>query len=312
LLGLVRAILDEGLENRDFINARVKNFDAFAKSLEPYTVERCAELCHIKPDQLRQAARQIAQSPNFLILYGREAMFAQQNDVAVARALIALLLITGHVGRANNGLVALYPHNNSTGAFDMGILPDGGVGRARVERRGLSAREMQAGKVRALYVMACDPAADGDFVKPEFLVVQDVFLTETAKLADVVLPAQSFAERDGTFTNTERRVQLFRAALKPVGESKPDSRLVDHRGNRQAIGCWFGDVELCNRRSRDGRDRGDGAALPRNDVRRARGKRQTAASARGAGESQQRTDVDCNGRVGKYFEWQSVGECGGA
>ena len=240
VLGLVRAILDERLENRDFINARVKNFDAFAKSLEPYTVERCAELCRVKPEKIREAARQIAQSPNFLVLYGREAMFAQQNDVAVARALIALLLITGHVGRANNGLVALYPHNNSTGAFDMGILPDGGVGRARVERRGLSAREMLAGKVRALYVMACDPAADGNFVKPEFLIVQDLFLTETAKLADVVLPAQSFAERDGTFTNTERRVQLFRAALKPVGESKPDWWIIAEIAKRfdAGSGTW--------------------------------------------------------------------------
>jgi NADH-quinone oxidoreductase subunit G len=234
LLGLIRAILDERLENRDFVSTRVTNFDEFVKSLEPYTVERCAEICHVKVDKLRETARLIAQSPNFLILYGREAMFAQQNDVAVARALAALLLITGHIGRANNGLVALYPHNNSTGAIDMGVLPDGGVGRTRVERRGLSAREMSSGKVRALYVMACDPAADGDFVKPEFLVVQDLFLTETAKLADVVLPAQSFAERDGTFTNTERRAQLFRTALKLLGESKPDWWIISE------IAKWVG------------------------------------------------------------------------
>ncbi|MCI0478014.1 MAG: molybdopterin-dependent oxidoreductase, partial [Anaerolineales bacterium] len=232
LLGLIRAILDEGLENKEFIAARVQNFDAFTKSLEPYTVERCAEICHVKPDNLRETARLITQSPNFLILYGREAMFAQQNDLAVARGMAALLLITGHLGRANNGLIALYPHNNSTGAFDLGILPDGGVGRTRVERRGLSAREMTSGKARALYVMACDPAANGNFVKPDFLVVQDLFLTETAKLADVVLPAQSFAERDGTFTNTERRVQLFRAALKPIGEAKPDWWIVAEIGKR--------------------------------------------------------------------------------
>lgn len=239
LLGLVRAILDERLENRDFIATRVQNFDAFVKSLEPYTVERCAEMCHVKPDKLRETARQIAQSPNFLILYGREAMFAQQNDVAVARAMIALLLITGHVGRANNGLVALYPHNNSTGAMDMGILPDAGVGRTRVDVRGLSAREMMAGKVRALYVMACDPAVDGHFVRPEFLVVQDLFLTETAKLADVVLPARSFAEREGTFTNTERRVQLFVAAHKPIGESKPDWWIVAEIAKRLVAGSRF-------------------------------------------------------------------------
>ena len=149
-------------------------------------------------------------------------MFAQQYDLAVPSGIATLLLITGHVGRVNNGLIALYPHNNSTGAFDFGLLSDHGVGRTKVNARGMWAREMTSGKVHALYVMACDPASQGNFFKPEFLVVQDLFLTETAKLADVVLPAQSFAERDGTFTNTERRVQLFRAALKPIGEGRPD------------------------------------------------------------------------------------------
>ena len=222
LLGMVRAIIDENLENIEFISARVANFDAFKKSLAPYTVERCAELSGVNADAIRNAARTFAKSPDALILYGREAMFAQQNDRAVASGIATLLLITGHVGRANNGLIALYPHNNSTGAFDFGFLPDHGLGRAQVESKGLSAREMTSGKVHTLHVMACDPALDGGFVKPDFLVVQDLFLTETAKLADVVLPAQSFAERDGTFTNTERRVQLFRGVLKPVGQSKAD------------------------------------------------------------------------------------------
>lgn len=249
LLGMVRAIVDEGLQNREFIAARVTNFDAFKKSLEPYTVERCAEVCGVNANAIRDAARQIAHSPNFLILYGREAMWAQQRDAAVGSGIAALLLITGHVGRANNGLIALYPHNNSMGAMDFDLLSDGG----------LSARE----KVRALYVMACDPAADrtisptltsdslvgtqpgesvrqGDFVKPDFLVVQDLFLTETAQLADVVLPAQSFAERDGTFTNTERRVQLFRAALKPIGESKPDWWIVSEIAKRLGAGWNYG------------------------------------------------------------------------
>lgn len=212
LLGLLRAILDEGLENKDFIATRVNQFDAFKKSLEPFTVEKCADLCHVKAEKIRDVARLIAQSPNLLILYGREMMFAEQNDASIASSIEALLLLTGHIGRKENGVIALYPHSNSTGAMDFGLLPS----------HGLSAREMMAGQVRTLYVMACDPAADGNFVKPDFLVVQDLFLTETAKQADVVLPAQSFAERDGTFTNTERRVQLFRKALKPIGESKPD------------------------------------------------------------------------------------------
>jgi NADH-quinone oxidoreductase subunit G len=214
LLGVLRAILDDGLENKEFIAARVTNFDAFKKSLEAYTVERCAEIAHVKPEKIRDAARTIAQSPNLLILFGREAMASMQNDPAVASSIAALLLITGHVGRANNGVVALYPHNNSHGAMDFDLIAN------------------DKKSARALYVMACDPASEGDFIKPDFLVVQDLFLTATAHLADVVLPAQSFAERDGTFTNTERRVQLFRAAIKPVGASKPDWWIVSEIAKR--------------------------------------------------------------------------------
>jgi NADH-quinone oxidoreductase subunit G len=241
LLGMIRAILDEGLENKEFIAARVRNIEAIKESIEPYTVERCAELCAVKPEKIRDAARLIAQSPNLLILYGREAMAAQQHDPAVASSIETLLLITGHVGRVNNGLIALYPHNNSTGAMDFGLLPTHGAGRIQSDAHGLSARELLSGQVRGLYVMACDPAADGNFVKPDFLVVQDLFLTETAKQADVVLPAQSFAERDGTFTNTERYVQLFRGALKPVGESKPDWWIVVEIAKRLGAGWNYRD-----------------------------------------------------------------------
>lgn len=237
LLGLVRTIIDEGLENKEFIGARVSKFDEFKKLLEPFTVEKCAEICHVKADKLREAAGAFAKSPDALILYGREMMFAQQSDLAVASGIATLLLITGHVGRKNNGLIALYPHNNSTGALDFGLVADHGVGRTKVDAKGLWARDLTSGKVHALYAMACDPAADGGFIKPDFLVVQDLFLTETAKLADVVLPAQSFAERDGTFTNTERRVQLFRAALKPIGESKADWWIVTEIAKRLG-GGW--------------------------------------------------------------------------
>lgn len=210
LLGMLRVIIDEGLESKEFVSSRVNGFEAFKKSIAALSVEKCAEQCHAKPDKIREAARAFATARDGLILFGREAMLAMQHDGAVESALAALALVTGHVGRANNGLIALYPHNNSQGAMDLGI-----TGRSD-------------GRAAATYVMACDPAAQvfGDFEKPDFLVAQDLFLTETAKFADVVLPAQSFAERDGTFTNTERRVQLFRGALKPIGESKPDWAII--------------------------------------------------------------------------------------
>jgi len=214
LLGMLRVIVDEGLENKEFISSRVNGLDRFKKSLKSFTVEKCAEQCHVKPEKIRDAARLISQSPNLLILFGREAMGAIQRDGAVETALAALALVTGHIGRANNGLIALYPHNNSQGAMDMGVVSNP------------STPLHSAQDAKAMYVMACDPASDGNFAKPDFLVVQDLFLTETAKLADVVLPAQSFAERDGTFTNTERRVQLFRAALKPIGDSQPDWAII--------------------------------------------------------------------------------------
>ncbi len=241
LLGMIRTILDEGLENKEFVAARVKtqSLDAVRKSIEPFSVEHWAELCDVQPDKIRDAARAFAKSPDALILYGREAMAAQQHDPAITSSIETLLLLTGHVRRANNGLIALYPHNNSTGAMDFGLLPTHSAGRVKSDTKGLSAHEMLSGQVRGLYVMACDPAADGGFIKPEFLVVQDLFLTETARQADVVLPAQSFAERDGTFTNTERHVQLFRAALKPVGEAKPDWWIIGEIAKRLgAIGGY--------------------------------------------------------------------------
>ncbi len=243
LMGMVRVILDENLENKDFIAARVTRFDSFKKLIELFTVERCSEMCGVSTWAIRNAARTFAQSPDGLVLYGREAMASQQRNPAVATGLAALLLVTGHLGRVNNGLIALYPHNNSTGAIDFGLMADSGLGRESLPEgaEGLAVQNLlSGGQLRALYVMACDPAADGTFRKPEFLVVQDLFRTETATMADVVLPAQSFAERQGTFTNTERRVQLFNPAVKPVGESKPDWWILAEVGARLGAKWSYG------------------------------------------------------------------------
>jgi NADH-quinone oxidoreductase subunit G len=220
LLGLLRAVTDENL-------FKMEPPGDFKAGLDKHTLDECAAKCGIGADALRNAARDLAAAEDALVLFGRELMFAIQQDPAVASALAALVMATGHVGRKDNGVIALYPHNNSTGAFDLGLLPDKGPGREGIGEPGMSWREMASGKPRALYVMACDPARDvPGFRKPNFLVVQDLFLTDTAKQADVVLPAQSWAEREGTFTNTERRVQLFRAAVKPRGEARADWAIV--------------------------------------------------------------------------------------
>lgn len=225
VLGLVRSLIDANLHKGERVNG-VENFVGASSKL---SAADCANQCGVTEQALRAAAEMFAKSENGIVLFGRELMFAMQNDSAVESALTALILLSGHFGRKNNGVIALLPHNNSTGAVDMGILPNAMPGRTTPAKDvGFAARDMLAGKVKVLFVMGADPARDlPNFRNPGFLIVQDLFLTETAQKADVVLPAAAWAERDGTFTNTERRVQLFRTALHPaLGEARPDWQIV--------------------------------------------------------------------------------------
>jgi formate dehydrogenase alpha subunit len=261
LMGLCRIILDEGLHDEAFIAERCEGFEEFRAELENYPLERVSEITGIEPDLLVQAARMYAENSPATILYAMglcEHSHGTENVMAAAN----LSMITGNVGRSGGGVNPLRGQNNVQGACDMGALPDVFPGYQKVDNEaarakfqkawdvelnpytGLKLTEMMPaardGLVRCLYIMGENPVLtdpDGHHIiealeSLDFLVFQDLFLNETAQFADVVLPACSFAEKDGTFTNTERRVQRVRKAVQPVGESKPDWWIVSEIARR--------------------------------------------------------------------------------
>ncbi len=193
---------------------------------------------------LKAAADVIMQASNVVAFYGAEGLTYAETD-AVARLLANLLLIKNeeaHAGRPNNGLIPVWPHNNTQGAWDMGIHPALEPGYKAAATPGMTAAQMyaaaQSGELKAMFVLAADPIGDGLMAgrgKLDFLVVQELFLTETAAQADVVLPAQSWAEREGTFTSGERRVQRYYPAIQPVGDARPDWQILAQIGERVGL-----------------------------------------------------------------------------
>lgn len=251
LSGMLHVILKEGLADREFIAARTEGFADMEATIDKYTPEYASQLCGVPADDIIAAARLYGGAESATILY---TMGVTQHTSGTENvyALANLVMATGNFGKPGAGLNPLRGQNNVQGACDMGALPSVLTGyqsvadpdvRAKFEKiwnvpipakPGLTMTEMFRAaaddKIRALYVMGENPFLtdpDGNHIcecleKMEFLVVQDIFMTETAQLADVVLPAASFAEKEGTFVNTERRVQLIRQALSPRGQSKPD------------------------------------------------------------------------------------------
>ncbi len=194
--------------------------------------------------RLKAAADVIMQANNVVAFYGAEGLTYEETD-AVAKLLANLLLIKNEearAGRPNSGLIPVWPHNNTQGAWDMGIHPALEPGYKEAANPGKNAVEIydaaQNGELKALFVLAADPIGDGLMVdrgKLDFLVVQELFLTETAAQADVVLPAQSWAEREGTFTSGERRVQRYYPAIQPIGEARPDWQILAQIGERVGL-----------------------------------------------------------------------------
>jgi len=226
VLGLLASVVEQGLVDQEWIDDRTTGFAQFKKSLQDYRPAKVAEITGIAAEEIKAAAKAFAEAENGIILFGLET----GNDSGLRAALEALALVTGHAGKPNSGLIAVLPHVNSRGALDMGLLPDQLPGYQPVERvPGLSAQAMLAedSPVKGMLLAGVDPAAESEAYRAaleqlDFLVVQELFLTETAKLADVVLPAKGVAERDGTYTNVERRVQAFDPGVPAPGQARAD------------------------------------------------------------------------------------------
>lgn len=255
LNGIMNVIIEEGLAKTDFIGERTEGFEEFKKTVLKYTPEIAEKITGVPADDIRRAALMYAGSERASILY---TMGVTQHITGTdgVMSIANLAMLTGNVGRPSTGVNPLRGQNNVQGACDMGALPDVYTGYQKVAdeaartkfekawgvslsaRPGLAVTEMinQAydGKIKAMYIMGENPVlseADAGHVeealkKLDLLVVQDIFMSETAELADVVLPAASFAEKDGTFTNTERRVQRVRRFLDLPGEAKPDWQII--------------------------------------------------------------------------------------
>jgi formate dehydrogenase alpha subunit len=256
LNAMMHVIIEENLHNKKFIQERTEGFEQLAETVKQYTPEMAEKITGVARDDIIKAARLFAGVDKAAVLYG---MGITQHTTGTdnVKTLANLLMLTGNIGREGTGLSPLRGQNNVQGACDMGALPNVLTGYQPVtdqEKRkaaetawdvsalpakpGLTMGEMMSarpeGGVKAMYIMGENPIiTDPDMrhtrqslTNLEFLVAQDIFPTETAVIADVILPAAAYAEKDGTFTNTERRVQRGRKAVEPPGEAKPDWEII--------------------------------------------------------------------------------------
>jgi formate dehydrogenase alpha subunit len=260
--GLMHVIINENLHDQAYIAERTEGFDALKETVAKYTPEYVEQISGVPAEDLRRAARLYGQAQAASIVY---AMGITQHTVGTdnVKSLANLSMLCGNVGIEGGGVNPLRGQNNVQGACDMGGLPNVYSGyqpvtddkaRAKMEAAwgvknlpdwvGMTMTAMvpaiPEGKIKALYIIGENPVVsdpDSDhlvkaFQKLDLLVVQDIFLTETARLADVVLPATTFAEKDGTFSNTERRVARVRQVIPPVGDSRPDWQIITEISRR--------------------------------------------------------------------------------
>ncbi len=261
--GIAHVILKEGLHDEAFIRERTENFEAFATNVENWTPEYTSEITGVAADDIVEVARLYGQAERASIFW---AMGITQHTTGTdnVKSLVNLALLTGNVGRPGTGLNPLRGQNNVQGACDLGGLPNVYPGYQAVsdeairrkfskawdvpydnldEGPGLTVTEIidgiLEGEIHAVYIMGENPMLsdpDINHVREaleavDFLVVQDLFINETGEMADVILSSASFAEKWGTFTNTERRVQLIRPALDTPGQALPDWKIITDLAN---------------------------------------------------------------------------------
>jgi len=260
LNAIMHTIVEEGLVDKQFVQARTEEFDALAENLKDFAPEKMEAVCGIKADVLREVARVFAKSSGSMIFWGM-GVSQHIHGTDNARCLIALCMITGQIGRPGTGLHPLRGQNNVQGASDAGLIPmmfpdyqrvDNAEANARFEKfwgaelddkPGLTVVEIMEAILRdelhAMYIMGENPAmsdpnlnhAREALATLSHLVVQDLFLTETTAFADVVLPASGWAEKDGTVTNTDRRVQMGRPAVDMPGDCRQDLWIIQQIAN---------------------------------------------------------------------------------
>jgi formate dehydrogenase major subunit len=264
LNAMINTIITEGLTDEQYIAGYTEGYDELKAKIKEFTPEKMAPICGVPAETLREVARTYARAKSSIIFWGM-GISQHVHGTDNARCLIALALITGQVGRPGTGLHPLRGQNNVQGASDAGLIPMffpdyQPVGRADMRGnfeklwgqeldpvRGLTVVEIMnaihAGQIHGMYIEGENPAmSDPDLqharealVKLDHLVVQDLFVTETAFHADVILPASAFAEKSGSFTNTDRRVQLAREVIKPPGDARQDLWIIQEIGKRMGL-----------------------------------------------------------------------------
>jgi len=268
--GIMNVILAEGWHNAAFVEERTEGFEEFRKAVGGYTPEKVEKITGVSAQDVRRIAEAYARSESSMIFY---AMGITQHTTGVdnVKSLANLALLCGQIGRESTGVNPLRGQNNVQGACDVGGLPNVYTGYQAVTdarsaekfgkawnaklstQNGLTLTDMLKGalegKIKAMYILGENPMVSDPDIQHvsealkalDFLVVQDIFMTESARLANVVLPGVSFAEKDGTFTNTERKVKRVRKAIEPLGDSRQDWEIITELSSRLGYEMKYAD-----------------------------------------------------------------------